>query len=202
MTKPKNNSLKISEKKKRPLRMKKEEGTKNEQYAAGKYLVPLTIETLRQRYRVPGKDVYGKIHHIAPQSDADRLKIIKVDKKMKKHREIITLTVVEEFDTPQEYPPETITEQLSYFIPNGDLIEKTPKEIYGGGSGIVHKKWLQGDKPGPYEKGQEDPFYYLDGRAKPSWEKNEQEWSMQVSAGPLNVLSYNALDSIILWILE
>lgn len=153
-------------------------------YKVGECLVPLTIEKLRKEYIDGGK--CKRIEHFSPQSSADRLRILAVDE---------NITVIEEYDNPDEYVPEEFELSPDYFTPNGDLWEGLPWHCEK-----MHKRWLFGDAEGPYKPGEKKPFYFLIGKAEGV--VNEEEYPMQVAAGPLNVLSYDALDSITVWVKE
>jgi hypothetical protein len=165
------------------------------EYKVGQCLIPLTVELVRSKYALRGTEMFKKIEHFSPQSDADRLRIQEVHMK-DSH---VVLKVVEEFnkheyvdDAGEPYPPEIFTIEPEYFTPNGNLIEG----IHWGEQ-KTHEKWLQKGAPGPYEVGQTMPFFYLEGKVG-----KEKRGTIQVAAGPINTLSYDALDAITLWVHE
>lgn len=153
-------------------------------YKVGDCLVPLTIEKLRKEYIQDGK--CKKIEHFCPQSSADRLRIMAVDG--------TSLTVKEEYDDPEE-TCEEFDLDANYFTPNGDLWQGTLWDLEK-----IHKNWLFSEAEGPYKPGEKRPFYYLHGKVRGL--VNENNYPMQVTAGPLNVLSYDALNSITVWVKE
>jgi hypothetical protein len=167
---------------------------KSKNYSKGDYLVPLSIDKIRNDYYNFVSNKYKKIEHFSPQSSADRLKIIEVIKKNDK----ISLKVLEEYDDPKEqhsletnYPDQMIhTIYPQYFTPNGDLIEENK------GKKKIMDNWLKSNLPGPYLQGRKKPFYYLGGKL------DDERFRAQICAGPANVLSYDCLDSITMWVLE
>lgn len=155
----------------------------------GDCLVPLTITKLRQEY-IRKDGVYERIEHFSPQSSTDRLRIKNVVVVNGK----TMLTVEEEYDDPEQIGYE-LTGPIYYFTPDGDLLEGYP-----GGPFNKHKQWLKSNEAGPYVNGKTMPFYYLTGKAEGM--VNEDKYTMQISADPLNVLSYNALNLITVWVKE
>jgi hypothetical protein len=164
------------------------------EYKVGQCLIPLTVELVRRKYTLRGGEMFKKIEHFSPQSDADRLRIQEVQMK----DDHVVLKVIEEFDKKvveddeEVFPPEVFTIEPEYFTPNGNLIEGTH-----WGEQKTHKKWLQKGEPGPYMPGQTMPFFYLEGKVG-----KEKRGTIQVAAGPINTLSYDALDAITLWVHE
>ena len=63
-------------------------------YRVGDYLVPLSVEIIRKRYKIPGSNIYKTIEHFSPQSDANRLRIIEISTS----KNNICLKVIEEYD--------------------------------------------------------------------------------------------------------
>lgn len=166
-------------------------------YKVGECLVPLTIELLRSRYKISSKK-YHKIEHFSPQSSADRLRILEIKSKDNE----ILVTLKEEYDEVQIYDGEIMKDEVfenvdaQYFTPNGNLTEGFPWE----NNPKIHKNWLSSDKPGPYNGTNNRTFFYLQGEID-GYQK-EKDGLIQVSAGPINTLSYDALDSITLWVHE
>lgn len=161
---------------------------KKNTYTVGDYLIPLTVQMVRDKYRIRNTNKYQRIEHFSPQTDADRLRIIEVKKK----KGIIVLTLQEEFDKLpyEDYEIRTLTEEVGYFTPTGDLEGET-----------IQKNWLQGKEPGPYLNGATEPLYYLLGKVETEFE-DEEESQVQVAADPVNVLTYNAVGSCSLWVLK
>lgn len=165
-------------------------------YAVGKCLIPLTIEMLRKRFIVDGQ--FRPIEYFSPQCSCDRLRISAISYK----DGVPTVTLQEEYESVPDYyiDAEGNTEMSiyegmgpEYFIPNGTLCEGLP----GNNDHQNHLNWLQSDAPGPYEPGQTRPFFWLEGV-----DENGSESSMQVAAGPLNVVTQSAINAVWCWVLE
>lgn len=169
---------------------------KNNRYKVGDVLVPLTIEKIRRNYYNSITGGYNRIEHFDPQSSADRLRIVEIlsNKELK---------VREEYDDPEEqrdmetrFPDQMIlTVSSKYFTPNGNLIS-VDRDDQGKRTKKVKRGWLQSGEPGPYLHGAQTPFYYLDGKLA------DPRFSAQVCAGPVNVVSYDCLDDITMWVLD
>ena len=155
-------------------------------YEIGQCLIPLTVKLVQERYIKKGN--VEKIEHIAPQSSADRLRIVAVNGK--------SLTVIEEYQdgdlTADLYQPKT--ENLECVKLSGTLI-KNEKLI---------KKWLQKNEPGPYKKIGDEEIFSLEIKECTAIDipedATEGEMCLQISSKPLNVLSYDAIDSANLWV--
>ena len=145
-------------------------------YAPGKFLIPLTINCVRDRYW--DATAYGNIEHFACNSNATRLKIASVI-----DQDNSVSLVVEENDGENQQ-----TVSAKYFQPNGDMMEC----MFPGFGIFMHKNWLQGNSPGPYLPNQTLPFYHLLGTVDGG----------VAQVGPNNVLSYDTSGTIKFWVLE
>ncbi len=167
---------------------------RQQKYNIGDYLIPLSINDIRNYHWDSKNKKYRRIEHFSPQSSADRLRILQI----LPNNGGFELQLVEEYDDPTEqkemeteYPDQMVhTIGPQYFTPNGDLTIKNK------GNKETKVKWLQNGNPGPYLHGKKSPFYYLDG------DLDDPRYRAQVCAGPVNILSYDCLDSITMWVLE
>lgn len=164
-------------------------------YRVGQCLIPLTVEMVRTRYVIKSAnkkkvDKYANIEHFSPQSSADRLRIVEVVF----DNGVTLLKLQEEYDEEQDFPLGCFNDSPAYFKPNGNLLNI---DLYGTDKETRYKNWLQKGEPGPYKLGETRPFYYLEGEIG----KTKQS-QVQISADPLNVLSYDAIDSITLWVIQ
>lgn len=87
-----------------------------------------------------------------------------------------------------KYPDQMIHQLCpDYFIPSGNLIIKDKDK-----QSVLHN-WIQNEIE-PYLK-EDTQSFYLSGKVN----KDEK---LQICSDPLNILSYDCLDAINLWVLE
>jgi hypothetical protein len=162
-------------------------------YKVGRCLIPLTIQMVRQRY-LDGEKC-RRIEYFSVQCSADRLRILEV----LPVEGFPVLTLKEEYNVRPDYmDPEDSFEdfvgvEAEYFRPNGTLCEGFPWE----NQYLGHRNWLQKGELGPYKPGQTSPFFWIDGL-----NTDGEQTSMQVAAGPLNVVCQSTINSVWLWVLE
>lgn len=162
--------------------------------SVGDFLIPLTVELLREKYLDKKTGKFPRILCVAPQSDAKLLRVIDVEMIEGKATPILA-----EISGP--HAEDIGAAEIEFFTPDGNLIEK--ENPWKDANTTIHYDWLaksSEDAPGPYAPGETRPWYFLGGLVEAYGEKRKS--GVQVAAGPLNTLSHDALDSITLYVLK